>query len=1412
MIQNKILCYVLSASEKLLVNKIFGGNMTKKKTKQIAALAVGTVMLASAGGLLGSTGIASAATMLVNNGVYTLDYNSYEDAYAAAQQLNEELSAEGSVMLKNDGTLPLTGNESVSVFGVWETTPMNNNTKSPSFSTAFANAGFKTNNVLADFYKNYRKTSNTRGAIGSETTDFGQGVKNSFDLYNDLAVIVVSRAGGEMADLDTVINEEERETYLGEDQGWEHDDLFVGTNTTTPAAENAEGAKKFKHLLELNDSEQALVKYVEQQNFKHIVFVINATCAMETYNLEQDNNINAIFWVGRTGETGVNALPQIIKGAVNPSGKTSDEWYKDFSADPVWQNTNYNGQHFGNAVNNGYTFTDPISGKENQKITKYANNYMYPDGTPTANLAAPRFNGLNGLDQEEDIYYGYKYVETYYQDVYNGVQPKPAKYSALSEAEAAKKWYEDTVTHAFGSGKSYTDFSINIKGVHVNSANGEDLKKVLADDLDGFKSSVTGGTKTKQKYKKLFIEVEVENVGKVYSGKEVVEIYSSAPYYKGGLEKPAMTLIGFGKTKNLKPGKKQTLYIEANVQDMASYDYSDANHNGTFGYELEYGDYTLYASNTSHVDLATINGSTNDAQDKYDFTIGTIPAVTEVTAGTTITAIYQQLDDYTDNVVSNQFSDRYSTDEAARSSKHNSLRQDDKNNSSFKINNGSDAGMTLMNRSEGFVASFPAPPTTADMTLSQQFIDTILLQARFDADFTTGANSTLFPDEGQEWYVADTAEFAGWTQAAETNKGQNGILLADMAGIDFDSEDTVTSDNELINGLTGKKAWEKFMNQLSWAEISNLVESCNFTTAAIPSINKPAGSDQDRPNMLDGTYNWCDEVVIASTWNTELARKEGIITANLGLFHGNTGWYGPGMNIHRSAFSGRNNDYYSQDGIHAGYMGIAVVQGAQSRGLNCFLKHFAGNDQESTRNGWALFFWGSEQAWRENQFKPFQMCMQEGGAAAAMCAFTRLATESCSINYRLLNNVANKEWGFKGCFITDAQPGTKATASPDMMIRSGTTCFLRNNNVTDNYNRWYVSGTWDPDMTRTDGGKGGVKVGGDDTLTFYYNNLVTNPTTGEVGANYTSSGDVTDSWTQYYYTRISAQKILYMAANSSMARNGVNAVAWQNGADLTWSQGVALNNASVAMSAEALDGRTDVTYAVTQGNLPAGVTLNASTGALSGTPTAAGEFSFTVTCTVDKWMKYTAEYKAQVAGAFEIVGDESATIGKEYFASVSTEVVNTTNGFSDIKYSVKGELPAGVALDAETGELTGTPLETGVYNVTITVSAKKGNANLAFDVKHSFEVKADASAETGKLIAKIEKTGTEGLVDTYTITYTDGTTSTYTVTNGADVQAGSVDTTGLVVGVVLASVVATAALAGVVTMFVLDMKKKRNNK
>ena len=1381
----------------------------QKLKKRFAAVTLSACMLVGIGGaaVLGGSFSADAQSMSENGGKYYTDYDSYDEAKKAAEELNIELNAEGSVLLKNDGTLPLKGDETVSVFGSIENNLQNNTNVSDSVSTAFEKAGYKTNQVLADFYR-----AESRDTRGVERTDFDRKVKQSFEMYNDVAIIVIGRAGGEMSDLNTAIAEEEKETYLGKDQGWTHKDLYDGNDAgySYESSPDDEGAYVHKHELQLTDSEQALVQYVEQQNFKHIVFVLNMSCAFETYNLEQDPLINAIVWIGRPGETGIHALPKLLSGERNFSGKVSDEWFKDFTADPVWQNFGYNRQHFG--FPKTVEYTNPFTG-EMSTTTEYPTNYLYPNGEHTSDLAAPRFNGLNGIDIEEDIYLGYKYVETYYQDIYNGLQPVPAEYVGMTKEEAAQAWYEDTVTHAFGSGLSYTDFSINIEGVYVDAAKTVTLAEA-AEDPSNFESA-DGLTKVIQKYKKLYVDATVVNTGEV-AGKEVVQIYASAPYYENGIEKPAMRLIAFGKTQELEPGQSQTLTIEANIQDMASYDFDDSNGNGKRGYELDYGDYVIYASDSSHVDLATIDTIKSDGQDKYEFTLGSGEG-----------AVYQQLDDYSDNVVSNKFSD---AEEGIYGTQYNSIRDDAANNAgangnTFNVNNGNNAKMTRMNRTDGFVASYPAPPKVADMTLSQQFIDDILMTARFDADFILDEDGTALYDEAdEEWYVAESDIPAGWTQGTGTvdANGQYEYLLADMAGID--PEGTTPIEGGVWDGKTGREAWETFMNQLTWDEIKIIIEQGNFTTAPIDTINKAQGSDQDRPNRLGQTHNWCDEVVIASTWNTELARKEGIITANMGIFMGYTGWYGPGMNQHRSPFSGRNNDYYSQDGIHAGYMGIAVVQGAQSRGLNTFLKHFALNDQESTRNGMVLFVWGSEQTWREGGFKPFQMCMQEGKASSAMSGFARICGEPCNVNYRLLTGIAKDEWGYKGIFITDAEPGTKACASTDLMIRSGNGLMLRNNHVNDSYNRWEVSGTWNEELR---GGKGGVMVGGDVYAgqDFVFNEKVTNPDTGEVGADYVGVDKEVANWNQYYYARLSAQTTLYQAANSITNRNGVNFVEWSNGGSQTFGQGTSANY-SVAMKAENLNGSTDVRYVVTDGQLPAGMSLNEDTGEITGIVTAsAGDYEFTVTCTVDGWISGTAAYKFSVTDAFSWDEDAPAKEGEEYYGTLNTSVVTEANGYTDISYALQsGDLPEGLSLSAN-GVLEGTPATAGTYNFVISVTATNGRETVVFLYEKQLVVADDGVApieigENGNWFINGQDTGISaaGQNGTDGKDGQDGTTPTieinedgYWVINGTVTDVKAEASGGGCSGAIEGTAISVAA-AFVIIGGVLIIRRRKTNK
>lgn len=163
------------------------------------------------------------------------------------------------------------------------------------------------------------------------------------------------------------------------------------------------------------------------------------------------------------------------------------------------------------------------------------------------------------VDYEEGIYVGYRYYET----------------RGYTDGE---EWYQDNVVFPFGYGLSYTTFDWQVK---------QPAATTIAKD-----STIS-------------VEVTITNTGKV-AGKDVVQLYASAPYHEGGIEKAHKVLVGFAKTDLLEPGKSQTLTIEFDPYDVASYDYDDANANGFMGYELEKGDYTLYVSRNAHESVGEI--------------------------------------------------------------------------------------------------------------------------------------------------------------------------------------------------------------------------------------------------------------------------------------------------------------------------------------------------------------------------------------------------------------------------------------------------------------------------------------------------------------------------------------------------------------------------------------------------------------------------------------------------------------------------------------------------------------------------------------------------------------------------------------------------------------------------------------
>lgn len=200
--------------------------------------------------------------------------------------------------------------------------------------------------------------------------------------------------------------------------------------------------------------------------------------------------------------------------------------------------------------------------------------------------------------------------------------------------------------------------------------------------------------------------------------------------------------------------------------------------------------------------------------------------------------------------------------------------------------------------------------------------------------------------------------------------------------------------------------------------------------------------------VIGGTatvYDTCfyaSECVIAATWNTELVEKMGVAVGNEALI-GNergdgrsySGWYGPAVNIHRTPFSGRNWEYYSEDGFLSGKMAASVITGAKSKGVYTYVKHFTVNDQETNRDTNGLITWVNEQALREIYLKPFELAVTEGHTSAMMSSFNRIGTVWAGGSYELLTDVLRNEWGFVGMVITDYN--TNGYMYADQMIRAG---------------------------------------------------------------------------------------------------------------------------------------------------------------------------------------------------------------------------------------------------------------------------------------------------------------------------------------------------------------------------------------
>ena len=244
-----------------------------------------------------------------------------------------------------------------------------------------------------------------------------------------------------------------------------------------------------------------------------------------------------------------------------------------------------------------------------------------------------------------------------------------------------------------------------------------------------------------------------------------------------------------------------------------------------------------------------------------------------------------------------------------------------------------------------------------------------------------------------------------------TTGADNGLSLIAMRGLNYDDP-----------------AWEELLDEVTLDEMDQLIRVGGYSTGAVPSVDKPATTDRDGPQGISGTLgtttglgvssvSYSGEIVMASSWNKDLLRRIGEMVGEAGLQMNVIGWYAPAMNIHRAPFSGRNFEYYSEDSFLSGALATEEVAGAQSKGIFCYIKHFALNDQDAHRYGMNTY--ANEQSIREIYLYPFEQAVTKGGTTAVMTSYNRLGTKWTAANPNLITNVLRNEWGFHGTVLTD---------------------------------------------------------------------------------------------------------------------------------------------------------------------------------------------------------------------------------------------------------------------------------------------------------------------------------------------------------------------------------------------------------
>lgn len=818
---------------------------------------------------------------------------------AAAEAICESIVANGAVLLMNkDGALPLAEGSSVTLLGNRSANFVYGGTgsggmdasKATNLKDALEADSFRVNPVMWSFYREGAGSKYGWQEAGGSLNNyifkneeflvnevpmsaFTDAEWDSVSTYGDAAIMVIGRVCGEGKDLPVA------------------------------GASDAGG-----NVLSISKEEKdILAKLAELKaagKLSKIVLLLNTSNAVELDVLNPnvcgvDYAIDACLWVGGVGQSGINAIGDLLTGRINFSGRLVDTFCYDNTTSPAIQNayvTSYT-----NAADKGLSF----KGTNDEYYAVY----------------------------QEGIYVGYRYYETRYED------------AVLGNANVGDYDYSKTVAFPFGYGLSYADLRYSSLAMKEDDTN-------------------------------LVFTVDVTNASEI-DARDAVLIYMQSPYTdydrQNGIEKASVELVGYTKL-DVPAGQTVTATVTVPKTELRAYDA-----NGQKTYILDAGNYYFSVGNGAHNALNNILMLKAEKQDASNGTVDTAKMV-----GTGDAALAVQ---YT---VSTQDNTVFAT-AATGFAITNQLDHADLN----KVDDDPSNDVIYVSRSD-WQGTMPK----ADLS-GNTYRAAVQLAAN---DQIVDMLKTIGDSEGKG------------TMPVTGKEGS--LTLAHFIGVPYDG-------SIVVNGTS--YTWDDLLNQVTVKEMRELIGNAYHCTAPVKSVGKPSTKDENGPQGITAkltggaaSTSYTSEDMLASCFDDDIVFAMGASIGNDCLMANRkaySGIYGPGANIHRTPYSGRNFEYYSEDPFVSGKTCAAETAGIQSKGVYVYLKHFAMNDQETGRDG--ICVWTNEQAAREIYLQAFEYPIEDANAYCVMTSFNRMGPVWAGGDFNLLTNILRGEWDMAGFAITD---------------------------------------------------------------------------------------------------------------------------------------------------------------------------------------------------------------------------------------------------------------------------------------------------------------------------------------------------------------------------------------------------------